>query len=60
MKNKKIEEKDLEKKIREIAYRRIDYLMKREMASIAKWASFLTRKVIKIEKEVKKLKKNFY
>ncbi|MEM0333757.1 MAG: hypothetical protein QXX30_04855 [Candidatus Aenigmatarchaeota archaeon] len=56
----KKEQKIFEKRIKKLAYNRIDYLIKREIASIAGWASLLTKRVIKIEKELKKIKKNFY
>ncbi|MEM5815123.1 MAG: hypothetical protein QXD89_01385 [Candidatus Aenigmatarchaeota archaeon] len=53
-------QENLEKDLRNFIRRRIDHAMKKEIYMIAQWASSLTRKVLEIEREVKKIKKNFY
>lgn len=60
LKRLKREQRLFEKRIMENVYRRIDYLMKKEVASIARWASILTKRVLRIEKELKRIRKNFY
>lgn len=59
---KKIKQRQekIERRIYRLINRRIDRLIEREMFSVARWAALLTKKVVKIEKDLKKIKKNFY
>ncbi|MCS7094013.1 MAG: hypothetical protein RMJ18_02420 [Candidatus Aenigmarchaeota archaeon] len=57
-KNRKL--KKMENLMEGMVEKKVNLILRREISAMARWASELTRRVLKLEKEVRRMRKNFY
>jgi len=48
------------KNLRKIVREEVNFALEKEVMAIAEWARELTKRVAKLEKEVRRIKRNFY